>query len=300
MRDTSGNAVTYVKLVATMTLWGGTFIAGRLMAGMGPETGALLRFAAATLFLVGVTLKREGGLRPPHGHWGKVAVLAASGVFLYNICFLKGLQTVPAGRAALIIAANPAFIALGSCLFFGEAFTRLKVLGVGLSNHGGMAVISHGNPLHMLEGLGAGDLFILGCVFAWVAYSLMGKQVMGALTPLAAVTWSCILGTAMLLPVALWAGLGAELARATPLELACCAYLGIFGTGLGFTWYYEGILRFGASRAGVFINLVPVNAVAMGWLVLGEGVDLSLLFGTALILTGVWLVNKPPRLRPAA
>jgi hypothetical protein len=97
----------------------------------------------------------------------------------------------------------------------------------------------------------------------------------------------------MLLPVALWAGLGAELARATPLELACCAYLGIFGTGLGFTWYYEGILRFGASRAGVFINLVPVNAVAMGWLLLGEGVDLSLLFGTALILTGVWLVNKP-------
>ncbi|MBU1247784.1 MAG: DMT family transporter [Proteobacteria bacterium] len=301
MQTEQGKALIYLKLVATMTLWGGTFIAGRLLADMGATSGALLRFVAATAFLLAVTLRKEGRLAPlPRSQWGKVTFLAFTGVFLYNICFLYGLQTVPAGRASLIIASIPAIIAVASALLFKERLTALKVLGVALSIIGAMTVISRGDLLMVFDHASLGDLFILGCVGSWAAYSLMGKQVMGELSPLAAVTWSCILGTIMLLPVALGTGLAGELAQATPVDWLSCVYLGVCGTGLGFTWYYQGIQRLGAARAGVFINLVPVNAVTMGCLLLGEPVGLSLLAGAALIITGVYLVNKPPRLRPAA
>jgi drug/metabolite transporter (DMT)-like permease len=64
---------------------------------------------------------------------------------------------------------------------------------------------------------------------------------------------------------------------------------------LGFTWYYEGIQALGPSRAGVFLNLVPVSAVALGWLILGEPLAPSLLAGGALILAGVWLTNTARR-----
>lgn len=301
MHAKPGTALTYVKLVATMTLWGGTFIAGRLLAGMDAASGAFLRFVAATLFLTAVTLHQEGKLTlAPREQWGPVLFLALTGVFFYNICFLWGLQTVPAGHASLIIACIPAIIALSSAVLFKERLTPLKLLGVALSITGAMTVISQGNPLAVLEHAGLGDLIIFGCVVSWVAYTLMGKKVMGTMTPLAAVTWSCILGSLMLLPVALATGLAGELARASAGEFAGCAYLGVCGTGLGFTWYYQGIQRLGAARAGIFINLVPVNAVTMGWLLLGEPVGMSLVAGAGLIITGVYLVNKPPRLRPAA
>lgn len=297
----SGRTLTYIKLVATTTLWGGTFIAGRLLADMGAETGAFLRFVAATIFLLWLTFKEEGKLSPlPKKLWVNVGFLAFTGVFFYNICFLIGLQTVPAGRASLIIASIPAAMAIGSSVLFKERLTLLKILGICLSITGAMTVISRGEILSILSQVGLGDLFIFGCVVSWVSYSLMGKKVMSDMTPLAAVTWSCILGTLMLLPAAIHGDIISELARATTTEYGCAAYLGVFGTGLGFTWYYQGIQKLGAARAGVFINLVPVNAVTMGWLLLGEPVGLSLIAGACLIITGVYLVNKPPKLRPAA
>ena len=152
----------------------------------------------------------------------------------------------------------------------------------------------------MLDQFSLGDLYILGCVASWATYSLLGKKVMEGMTPLGAVTWSSILGCVMLFPAALFTGLSADLARAGGVEWLSIIYLGVFGTGLGFTWYYQGIRALGPSRAGVFINLVPVNAVLMGWLILSEPIGLSLILGSALVLTGVWLVNRPAPTSPHA
>ncbi len=294
MKNTSSLALTYVKLVVTMTMWGGTFIAGRLLAEMNATSGSLFRFIAATAFLVAVTLKQEGRIAPlPRSQWLPVGFLALTGVFLYNIFFLSGLQTVPAGHASLIIASIPAVIAICSAMFLGERLTLLKLLGIVLSIIGAMTIISRGEILKLLSQAVLGDLFILGCVASWAAYSLVGKKVMGELTPLAAVTWSCILGTLMLLLTAIYSGLSAEALPVTATHWLSCAYLGIFGTGLGGIWYYQGIQKLGTAKAGVFINLVPINAVIMGWFLLGEPVGLSLFLGAVLIITGVYLVNKP-------
>ena len=99
----------YVKLMLMALCWGGTFVAGRMMAPfIGPFSGAFLRFALASLVLVGLTYRREGGLPRLEGRqWLRAFVLGLSGVFAYNVLFLAGLQTVGAARASLIIATNP-------------------------------------------------------------------------------------------------------------------------------------------------------------------------------------------------
>ncbi len=293
--------LTYLKLALTATFWGGTFIAGRMLADMGALPGAFLRFVVATLFLLTACVRAEGclprlGFRPFLG----VLALGLTGVFLYNWFFLSGLQTVDAGHASLIIAAMPAVIAVLSALLFKESFGPRKALGVATCVCGALVVISRGDPLAIVDRVSAGDLWILGCIGSWTAYSLLGKKVMEHMTPLGAVTWSSLLGCLLLLPAALATGLASDLAQAGPAEWGAVVYLGVFGTGLGFTWYYQGIRSLGPARAGVFINLVPVNAVVMGWLILGESVGWSLLAGAGLVLTGVWLVNRPAPSSPLA
>lgn len=284
---------TYLRLAATMTLWGGTFVAGRLLANIGPGTGALMRFAVASLFMVVLCWRLEGGLpRLSRGQILPVLLLGLTGVFLYNIFFLTGLQTVSAGRASLIIAGNPAVIAAFAALFFKESFGKWKAIGLALSITGALVVISRGHLDAIFTQVQAGDIYIIGCVLAWSSYTLLGKKVMSGLSPVGAVTWSCLAGMVMLLPIALNEGLAFTLSHATPVEWLSMLYLGVLGTGVGFSWYYQGIKTLGAARAGVFINLVPVNAVLMGWLMLDETLDFSLAAGAALIFLGVYLVNR--------
>ncbi|MFI3270620.1 MAG: DMT family transporter [Pseudomonadota bacterium] len=69
-------------------------------------------------------------------------------------------------------------------------------------------------------------------------------------------------------------------------------YLGMFGTVLGFTWFYEAVQGIGATRAAVFTCFVPIIAILCGWLMLGEQLTVSLFMGTFLVLSGVRLVNR--------
>lgn len=292
--------MVHLKLALTAVFWGGTFVAGRLLAGqMGPFAAGFLRFALATACLLALARSREGWLpRLDRREWPGVLLLGATGVFAYNALFFTGLATVTAGRAAVIVAANPIVIALGAALFFGERLTRRKAAGVILSVTGAVWVIGRGAPLALLaQGLAPGDAAILGCVASWATYTLLGKKVMARISPLAAVTWSSLAGALMLLPAALAEGLAP---LSYPVSAwAALAYLGVFGTVLGFTWFYEGIRAVGPSRAGVFINLVPVSAVAIAWLLLAEPADPSLLLGGGLVLAGVWLTNTAPKVAAA-
>ena len=76
---------------------------------------------------------------------------------------------------------------------------------------------------------------------------------------------------------------------------AAIAFLGLLGTGVAFVWYNDGVRRLGAARAAVFINFVPVAAVTLAWLVLGERADASTVAGGALVLAGVVMLNAPRR-----
>jgi len=218
-----------------------------------------------------------------------------TGVFLYNVFFLKGLKLIEAGRASIIIASNPIFIAVMSALIFHDRLNRLKVAGILISVSGAVTVITRGEFQSGLgAGVGWGELFIFGCVASWVAYSLLGKSVMSDLSPLVAVTYSSVIGAVCLFPPAVMEGLW-DSGGYSFAAWASIFYLGFFGTVLGFVWYYEGIKRIGPVRAGLFINFVPISAVFLAFLILGEPLTLSLLIGAVLVSSGVYLTTLGSR-----
>ena len=285
----------YIKLVSSMLFWGGTWVAGRVLAqSMPPVSAAFLRFLLASSFLLLVCFQRTSGFpKITKAQILPAALLGLTGVFLYNIFFFSGLKTTSAGRAALIVASIPVCISACSALIFRERFGIFRIVGTLLSLVGVSMVIADGNPLKLMEtSVRTGDLYILGCVVAWTAYSIFGKQIMNEMEPLPAVTWSCIFGTAMLFFPALFSGAVSQAVNASPLDWFCVFYLAVPSTGFAFLWYYDGIKAIGAPRAGIFINLVPVFAVIMGFLILSEPIHFSLITGGAMVICGVWMTNR--------
>jgi drug/metabolite transporter (DMT)-like permease len=122
----------YIKLFLTAVLWGGTFIAARVVAqDMGPFSASFLRFVVAALFLI-VFMKHFEGKIPllKKNQIIPVFLLGMTGVFAYNFFFFSGLKVILASRASLIIATNPIFIALCAFVFFGEKLNVKNFLGI--------------------------------------------------------------------------------------------------------------------------------------------------------------------------
>jgi drug/metabolite transporter (DMT)-like permease len=129
--------------------------------------------------------------------------------------------------------------------------------------------------------------------------AIWGGTFIAGLSPLVATTYAALVGTAILV---LACAIGGDLALPPPDAKVWVAlgFLGVFGTAIAFVWFYDGVVAIGPARTGVFINLVPVFAVALGVLLLGERVEASMLAGGAIVVAGIWIINRPQPVSPPA
>ena len=288
----------YIKLFLMAVIWGGTFVAGRIVAPEAdPYSASFLRYVIASAALLAVTYRQHGGLPNLTGRqWGAVVLLAASGVVAYNVCFFNGLRHIPASRASLIIATNPIFIALMARLIFKEHLSTIQKWGVLLSICGVMIVITRGSPASLLsDAVGWGEVCIAGAVVSWVSFSLLGTWILSDLSPLISVSYASAAGTLGLLVPAYGHGVFQAMGSYSGKTWLGLVYLGLLGTAVAFVWYYDGIRKVGPTRSGLFINFVPVSAVALAVLILKEPLSPSLIIGALTVIAGVYLTRTVPK-----
>ncbi|WP_088133843.1 DMT family transporter [Vibrio gazogenes] len=294
----------YLKLALVSVIWGGTFVAGRAInPEIPPLVSATLRFllAGATLVLV-LALSGKGFVRITKKQVCVLFGLGFCGIYTYNLFFFYGLQHISASRASLIVAANPAMIAIASFLFHKERFSLTRLCGITLCIVGAAMVIISKSPQSVFQTHTSiiGDLMIVGCVLSWVAYSVFGKQTVQTIGPLHTVTYSVLAGAAMLTLTTLFSG-QFHLETLTSIhvqDFMSLSYLGIVGSALAYIWYYSGIEKIGATRAGAFIALNPIAAVSLGALLLDERLSALMGVGGLLAIVGILLCNRPEKLKP--
>jgi drug/metabolite transporter (DMT)-like permease len=279
-----------------MAMWGGTWIAGRIIAGelTAPLAVAAVRFVVAGLIVAGVMLISGRDIPLPRNRreWGLVWALGFFGIFLYALCFFYGLQRIPAGRGALVVALNPVVIVLIAWLIGKERINPQKALGCAVALGGCLLVVGNGNPLALLSGsVGLGEWLIMGCVATWTIYTFISWRVAGQFSPLSMTLYACLTG-AILLGLAAFAQGGVAPGQWSWRVWSSMLFLAVFGTAIGYTWFTAAVHQLGASHASIFLNLVPVFAVLQAALLLDEHLDPPVLLGGFLVIVGVWLTTR--------
>lgn len=232
--------------------------------------------------------------------WRHMLVLGALGMWICGGWIYVAGRTTSAVNIALIYALSPALIALASRFWLKEPFSIVQGAGVLLAFTGVLNVVLKGQWLQLAQvRWAAGDIWMLGAALSWTFYSILLKHWQSPLSDRARLAPIALTGVLILLPFALWETVhapepvfswpGLALALVAALVPGYAAYLG-----------YSIMLReLGAARVSVMLYLGPPWGALLAWLVLGEPIRAYHAAGLALIVCGIYLVNRRRSPAPA-
>jgi drug/metabolite transporter (DMT)-like permease len=280
----------------TVLVWASSFVAIR-HGGREFSAGAmsLARLGVGSV-LLGVFLlirRRQNPAErqwPAKRDWLPLLVFGLLWFGVYNLALNEAERRLEAGTAAMLIHIAPLLIALLAGLTLGEGFPRQVVIG-SLVAFGGVLLIGISTSTGRAETWG-----VILCVTAAVSYAVgvVTQKPLLSRLPAAQVTWlGCTIGAIVCLPFA--PRLIDELRTADGATIWWVIYLGAFPTALGFTTWAFALRRTSAGKMGATVYAVPVIAIVLGWLFLGETPALLALAGGALCLTGVAISRRTRR-----
>jgi inner membrane transporter RhtA len=260
----------------------GAAIAVMLFDEVEPQTVAWFRLIGATLALLAVS---RGWWR----EWTRSDLIAA-GLFgiataLMNTFFYLAIDRVDLGKAVTIEFIGPIVVAAVATRSMRNAIALLFAVG-------GVVVLGGGE----LDGNALGLLFILLASTMWAAYIVIGSRVAQLDRGVAGLGVGLAIGSIFITPIgAPWSGP----VWASPTLLALCLLVGVFSNAIGYGIDQFVMRRIPVRRFSVLLALLPVTALAVGWIALDQQPSPIELLGVALVLVGV-AVQEREELEPEA
>lgn len=279
--------------VALLVLaWGSTFAAIEVgleaappltFAGLRSVIGGAVMAVLALLWREKLDLRRD---------WAVLAKLTVSNVVAFFALQTIAVDLLASGLAAVLIYLQPVLVGLLAWRFLGEALTPAKVGGL-LLGFIGIIVVSAGAFGDDIAPVGI--LVAVASSLAWAVGTVYFKAVQNQVPMFWAVAVPFVVGGLLL------TGLGLVVEAPTSITwtasfVTALLYASLVGTALAWFLWLELIRSGEASRASAYVFLVPLVAVLIGTVFLGETLTLPLLLGGALVIGGIVLVNRRPRL----
>jgi drug/metabolite transporter (DMT)-like permease len=280
-------------LLALSVLWGGSFFfTGVALMELPPFTIVVLRVGLAAIILNLVI--SAIGLRVPHDlqTWRAFSVMGLLNNVVPFCLIVWGQTRIASGLAAILNGTTPLWtVIVAHLLTSDEKMTANRLAGVIVGFIGVIVMIGP----DALAGLGANVAAQLAVLAAGVSYAFAGVygrrfRRMG-IAPMLTATGQVTASTVMLLPVALIVDHPWMLPM--PSLSAWGAVLGIasLSTALAYVLYFRILATAGATNLLLVTFLIPVSAILLGSLVLGERLGLAPLVGMALIGTGLAAID---------
>jgi drug/metabolite transporter (DMT)-like permease len=255
-----------------------------------PLTVVLGRVGLAALVLLvviyGTGRRMPGGLRL----WGAFLVMGAINNFVPFSLIFWGQTEIASGLAAILNATTPLFtVVLAHFLTRDEKMTAGRLVGV-LAGLAGVGVMI--GPA-ALEGLGlhlVAQMAVLGAALSYAFAGIYGRRFKGV-PPLVTAAGQLTATTLMMAPLALTLDRTWELPAPGAVTWAALAGLAVLSTALAYVIYFRILAAAGATNLLLVTLLVPVSAVLLGTLILGEQMGGGAYAGMALIAVGLLAID---------
>jgi len=278
----------YVMLVVTTVIWAGNSIAGKLVVGhASPMVVTMLRWTIVCVVL-SATVRQElsrdwPALRP---HALRLAITGALGYTAFNALFYAAAYTTTAINISIIQGAMPSLVFLLAFALFRDVIRPVQALGLGLTLVG-IAVVASQGDLAVLRALAftRGDIFMLIATSFYAIYTVMLRKrpQAGAMSLFTVMAIAAFVTSVPLVGWEAWTG---TLQWPTPTGWLIILYIGLLPSLVGQVLYIHAVAKIGPSRAGLFMNLVPVLGACMG-AGIGEDFGWPQVIGLVLVVGGI-------------
>lgn len=292
-RPESPLGLTYAALAVLIFIWAANFSVVKFaLSDLSPLAFNGLRFTLASLILW-LTLTVGGR---PYGierrDWPALIVLGVIGNTVYQVLFIFGLAWTLAGNSALMLATTPIFTTLLSGMLRQEKVAPIAWTGVIVSVVGIALVVWGGTQsVSFSADTVRGDLTVLAAAVAWSIYTVGSNPFVrryGALPVTAVTMW---IGGVGLVAVSVPSFLTQDWSAVRPVSWAALFFSGAFAIALAYFIWYHSIRRIGNTRTAVYTNFIPVVALIIAWLTLGEEPTWLQILGAGCILGGTVMVR---------
>lgn len=279
----------YALLILTMALWGGAIVTARGVYDVAPPVALTFwRWLLAMVILLPVVWRKLPAFWAEGSHSLSVLLPLSCAMVLGTTLSVTAVNFTTAINATIINAAQAAMTAVVAFLVLRERLVARQMLGIVFAFTGILVMVFRGD-LTLLRSIefNWGDLLMLGAIVSWALYAvgLHREQHLPSGDVLLFVI--SVTGTLMLLPfyvleTLLWRGF-----VPSAQALGGVVYLAVASTLVAVYFWNVAIRSVGASRASIFVNLLPVFGAIFAMQFLGERLYVFHVAGAALVFVGI-------------
>ena len=286
-------ASDWALLAILSIVWGGSFLfVGVAVRELPPLTIVALRVVTAasalllTLRLMGLDLPRTRQV------WSAFLGMSILNNVIPFTLIVWGQSHIASGLASILNATTPLFtVIVAHYLTEDERLTGQRFAGV-IVGFAGVAVMIGAAAFASLDASILAQLAVLGAALSYGFSGVFGRRfkTMG-IPPLATAAGQVTVSSAILLPAALIVDRPWTLAMPSTGAIVSLAALGLVSTAFAYLIFFRLLARAGATNVGLVTFLIPVSAILLGVLVLGETLAMRHMAGMALIGGGLILID---------
>ncbi len=277
-------------LLLLSVLWGGAyFFAGVAVRELPPLTVVLVRVSLAALTLLPLFWFAGHSMPSTLKQWYPfIGMGVLNNVLPFGLIF-AGQTQITVGLSSIINAMTPLFTVIVMASFGQERMTVNRVFGVLLGIAGVVVLQGAGGPVDATQSLGIA--LCLGAALSYGLAALWGRKFLGGIAPVKSATCQLICSTLVMMVVVSLVDQPWRLSMPGTGTLWALVALAVFGTALAYLVFFHILVRAGPSNVMLVTLLIPVTAMMLGSVFLGELVQLKDVLGAGIIALGLLFID---------
>lgn len=281
---------TWLLLILLSVLWGASFFFGSVaLRELPPTTVVLVRVAMAAALLFPLFKIRGGTLPTSLAGWMPFFVMGLLNNIIPFSLTLAGQLRISSGLASVLNATTPLFTVLLMASFGDERLIARRIVGVIIGLVG--VIVLRGPGIVQSESETIGMLLCLGAAVSYGFSGLWGRRKFNGVAPLTSSTCQLICSSVAMAVIAAAVDQPWQLPMPSATTWAALIGLAALSTSLAYVVFYQVLARSGATNVMLVTLLIPVTAILLGVLVLGEPLTAREIVGALVIASALLVID---------